>query len=69
MNQQHYFEHHISKKNKEALIKIIGPIEILRQEEMHQKLIDAGESSRIEQAKAACEARRMKREQKMNKPK
>ena len=54
MNQQHYFENHISKKNKEAILKAIGPIEILRQEEMDQKLIDAGKASRIAQAKAAC---------------
>ena len=67
MNQQHYFENHISKKNKEAILKAIGPIEILRQEEMDQKLIDAGKASRIAQAKAACEARKLKREQKINK--
>jgi hypothetical protein len=32
MNQQNYFENHISKKNKEAILQAIGPIEILRQE-------------------------------------
>lgn len=61
MNQQHYFENHISKKLKEQFIQAIGPIEILRQEEMHQKLIDVGKEERIRQAKLACEARRQKK--------
>jgi hypothetical protein len=67
MNQQHYFENHISKKNKEAILQVIGPIEILRQEEMHQKIIDANKKSRIEEAKLACEQRRKKREFLLNK--
>lgn len=61
MNQQHYFENHIPKKLKEQFIQAIGPIEILRQEEMHQKLIDVGKEERIQQAKLACEARRKKK--------
>jgi hypothetical protein len=61
MNQQHYFENHVSKKLKEQLIQAIGPIEILRQEEMHQKLINVGKEERIQQAKLACEKRRQKK--------
>lgn len=61
MNQQHYFENHVSKKLKDQLIKAIGPIEILRQEEMHQKLINVGKEKRIQEAKLACETRRKKK--------
>jgi hypothetical protein len=67
MDSQKLFENHVSKKDKEAFIKAIGVIEILRQDELDQKLVDAGKESRIAQAKAACEARKLKREQKINK--
>lgn len=64
MNAQHYFENHVSKKQKEALIKAIGPIEILRLDELDQKLIDVGKEQRVQQAKLACEARRIKKQNK-----
>jgi hypothetical protein len=67
MDSQKFFENHVSKKEKEAFINAIGVIEILRQDELDQKLIDAGKASRIEQARLACEARRKKRELLANK--
>lgn len=67
MDSQKFFENHVSKKDKEAFVKAIGVIEILRQDELDQKLIDAGKQTRIEQAKLACEKRRKKRELLLNK--
>ena len=67
MDSQKFFENHVSKKDKEAFVKAIGVIEILRQDELDQKLIDAGKQTRIEQAKLACEKRRKKRELFLNK--
>ena len=67
MDPQKFFENHVSKKQKEAMVNAIGVIEILRQDELDQKLINVGKASRIEQAKLACEARRKKRELLANK--
>lgn len=67
MDSQKFFENHVSKKDKEAFVKAIGVIEILRQDELDQKLVDAGKQTRIEQAKLACEKRRKKRELLLNK--
>lgn len=67
MDSQKFFENHVSKKDKEAFVKAIGVIEILRQDELDQKLVDAGKQTRIEQAKLACEQRRKKREFLLNK--
>jgi len=67
MDSQKFFENHVSKKDKEAFVKAIGVIEILRQDELDQKLVDAGKQTRIKQAKLACEKRRKKRELLLNK--
>ena len=58
MDSQKFFENHVSKKHKEAFVKAIGFMEILRQDELDQKLIEADKVSRIEQAKLDCAARR-----------
>lgn len=50
-------------------MKAIGPIEMLRQSEIYQKLIDAGKDERIKQAKLSCEKRKLKKMQTYEKEK
>lgn len=50
-------------------MKAIGPIEMLRQSEIEQKLIDAGKEERIKQAKMSCKIRKLKKMQKYEKEK
>lgn len=57
-----YFENCVSKKVKEGLLRALGPEAFQRQQEMHLKLVEAGRAQRIADAKAACAARRKKRE-------
>lgn len=61
MNQQHFFENHVSKKHKQSLIDAIGLPTLIQQEQIHLSTIDAGKQERIRLAKLACQQRRDKR--------
>lgn len=62
MDDLAFFEQHVSKKAKRALIKAMGGESLLRQQDMHAELVKAGLQQRIEAAKRECQERRQRRE-------